>query len=66
MLSIYGAPGLSKPATSDTDVLKYMKTATEILADLKRAGPPGKKTAVERLAVLNQMINLKLESRLKK
>jgi len=66
MPSIYGGV-ISAPqaAASDTDFLKYIKTATEILTDLKQAGPPGKQTALDRLAVLNQMIKLKLESRLK-
>jgi len=54
MPSIYGGV-ISAPqaAASDTDFLKYIKTATEILTDLKRAGPPGKQTALDRLAVLN-------------
>jgi hypothetical protein len=66
MPSIYGDTNIAtQAAASDTEILKYIKTATEILTDLKRAGPPGKQTALDRLAVLNQMIKLKLESRLK-
>jgi hypothetical protein len=37
-----------------------MKQATGILTDLKTAGPQGKITALSRLAVLNQMIDLKM------
>ena len=68
MSSIYGAVELpkSRAAASDTDVMNYIKTATEILKDLKRSGPPGKQTALDRLAVLNQMIKLKIASRFKK
>ena len=67
MPSVYGGTNSApQAAASDTEILKYIQTATEILTDLKRAGPPGKKTAVDRLAVLNQMIKLKIESRLKK
>jgi hypothetical protein len=37
-----------------------MKQATGILTDLKAAGPQGKVTAISRLSVLNQMIDLKM------
>ena len=37
-----------------------MKQATTILTNLKTDGPKGKSTALSRLAVLNQMIELKL------
>jgi len=37
-----------------------MKQATGILTDLKAAGPQGKVTAISRLAVLKEMIDLKM------
>jgi len=45
---------------SGTQTLAFMKQATGILTDLKAAGPQGKTTAVSRLVVLTQMIDLKL------
>lgn len=46
--------------TSGPQTLAFMKQATGILTDLKAAGPQGKGTAISRLAVLKEMIDLKM------
>jgi len=53
-------PASPTSQASGPQTLAFMKQATGILTDLKAAGPQGKITALSRLAVLNQMIELKM------
>ena len=53
-------PASPTSQASGPQTLAFMKQATGILTDLKAAGPQGKITALSRLAVLNQMIDLKM------
>jgi hypothetical protein len=57
---IYGNPRPRGPITTSepSPVLTYMNKATSILTDLTSAGAKGKKTAVERMAVVEQMLRI--------
>lgn len=53
-------PAFPASQASGPQTLAFMKQATGILTDLKAAGPQGKVTAISRLAVLKEMIDLKM------
>jgi len=57
---IYGSPRPTTSSTSSTPVpvINFINQANTILSDLSTAGAAGKKTALERLAVLEQLVRI--------
>jgi hypothetical protein len=55
---IYGSPGAITSSTTSSPVVTYINRANTILSDLLTVGAKGKKIAINRLAVLEQLIRL--------
>jgi hypothetical protein len=62
---IYGAPKILA-AKTDSPVITYLTRANTILNDLSTAGAAGKKKALNRLAVLKQLVRIETEEMKKK
>ena len=66
--SIYGPVGqprkqpLQQKQPSDATTLQSIHQATGILSDLLNVGPQGKPIAIQRLAVLISMLELKIKA----